>query len=176
MTKWSICDQTTVGTRWYSHGPTWSIHWWLIQDHWLWNFENLTTNGWEIWHQVVLIPVLSLVTKWTNCDKMNQLWWNKRWSLTEWPCMVIQWPIHYECLWYFQNWTSETLNPICDETTVGHRWSSRGPTWSLHLWPIRDHRLWNFEIWPQMAKTKIVPPPPLAKGVYPILNYISYLA
>ena len=24
-------------------------------------------------------------------------------------------------------------------------WSSRGPTWSLHQWPIRDECLWNFE-------------------------------
>ena len=24
-------------------------------------------------------------------------------------------------------------------------WSSRGPTWSLHQWPIWDERLWNFE-------------------------------
>ena len=59
VTKWSICDQTTVG-------PCMDLLGLFIIDPYeikhLWNFEDLTTEGWDI------IPP-SFVTKWPICDQ-----------------------------------------------------------------------------------------------------------
>ena len=88
VTKWML-----VFTRMALHGHSVTHTRWMPLE-----FSKLDSGTRNPW-------IISLVTKWTSG------WPNERWSLPEWPCMVIQWPIQYECLWNCQNWISGTLNP-----------------------------------------------------------------
>ena len=65
VTKWSICDQMIIGP----HADLLGL---FIGDPYeITGFGILKIQPQTIWHQVALIPGLSLVTKWTNCDEMN---------------------------------------------------------------------------------------------------------
>ena len=143
VTKWmSVIPQTYLVSSSVTHARSQALEF-LKSDH---NWPRYLTSGsFNPW----------IIT----CDEMNQVWLNERWSLAERPCMVIQLPIKDECPWYFQNWTSETLNPsilafvtkwsICDQMTVGPRLDLLG------LFISDTHEITGFgilKIRPQMAK------------------------